>query len=159
MVRVQLYHALVHSSSKMSEASLRRTCTWSTKCRRQYSLLLQHIEGRRVEPTSSHTLQCNPVLEPNNTVSTVTGSKCLVQSSREGLVDEVFNQSSRLGRDITGLRIRSNGCLQPNAYVRDSWRQAIWPVVLQDSEVILIRERGRVPELESWWLLRRRFGG
>ena len=60
--------------------------------------------------------------------------------------------------DITGSGIGLNGCLDPNTNVHNAFVQSVWPVVLENPEVILDPERDGVTKFKLWWIIRSRRG-
>lgn len=78
---------------------------------------------------TAYTLQCNPVLEPENVFPAFAWAKYSVQSGYESIVDKIFDQGSGMVGDITSVGVSLNGCLDPDADVDDAFIQSIRPVV------------------------------
>lgn len=107
---------------------------------------------------AAYTLQCDPILEPENVFPAFAWTKYTVQSCYESVVDKIFDQGSGVVGDITSSRISLDGCLDPDTDMDDAFVQSIWPVILQDPKVILVLERYGVTELKSGWFTRSRRG-
>jgi hypothetical protein len=105
---------------------------------------------------ATDTLQCHPVLEPENVILAFTCAKDSVQFDCKRVVDKVLNQMSRVIGDITSIGISLNGCLDPYTYVNDAFVQSVWPVILEYPKVILDLERDRITKLKLWWITRSR---
>jgi hypothetical protein len=107
---------------------------------------------------ATDTLQCDPVLEPENVVLAFACAKDSVQFDCKRVVDKVLNQMPRVVGDITSIGISLNGCLDPNTDVNDAFVKSIWPVVLENPKVFLDLERDRITKLKLWWITRSRRG-
>jgi hypothetical protein len=107
---------------------------------------------------ATDTLQCHPVLEPENVILAFASAKYLVQFDCERVVHKLLYQMPRVVGDITGIGISFNGRLDPNTDVNDVFVQSVWPVILEDPKVILDFERNRVTKLKLWWIARSRRG-
>jgi hypothetical protein len=107
---------------------------------------------------ATDTLQCHPVLEPENVILAFASAKDLVQFDCERVVHKLLNQMPGVIGDITGIGISFNGRLDPNTDVNDAFVQSVRPVILEDPKVILDFERNRVTKLKLWWIARSRRG-
>lgn len=107
---------------------------------------------------TADTLQCNPILEPENVILAFSCAKYRVQFRCKGASNKFLDQKPRMVGDITSAVVGFNRCLYPNTDMNDAFVQSIWPVVPEDPEVILDLEWDRVTELKLWWITGSRRG-
>ena len=107
---------------------------------------------------TTDTLQCNPVLEPENVIFAIPWSKDCVQFRCKGVFDKILDQMPRVSGDITRAVVGLDRCLYPNTDVNYAFVQSIWPVVLENPKVFLDLEWNGVTKLKLWWITRSRRG-
>lgn len=105
---------------------------------------------------ATDTLQCYPVLEPEDVVFAIACTKDRVQFRRKSVPDKLLDQMPGVVGDITSTVVGLDRCLDPNTDVNNAFVQSIWPVVLENSEVLLDLEWDGITKLKFWWITRSR---